>query len=179
MLEGVNLKEIGEFLKASRISNGVSLEEASDDLNLSVIQLENIEDGNIRAFKDVFALRELVKEYSKYLGLDTDEIIDEFNDFMFEHTSKISLDDILEARKLANEKEEEKPKISSPYTNIPKKKVSINPKMIKYGFIAIGVLLVVVITIFIIIIKINSPEEVISSELRGRELNFYENEFTY
>jgi len=171
------LKEIGEYLKASRISNGVSLEEAADDLNLSVVQIENIEDGNIRAFKDVFALRELVKEYGKYLGVATDEIIDEFNDFMFEHTSKISLDDIKEARRLANEKEaEEKPKVTSPYTNIPKKKFSLDAKMIKYIYIGVGVLLLVLFTIFIII-KINNPEENISSELKGRELNYYE--FTY
>lgn len=170
------MKEIGEFLKASRIGNGVSLEEAADDLNLSVIQLENIEDGNIRAFKDVFALRELVKEYGKYLGVDTDEIIDEFNDFMFEHTSKISLDDIKEARRLANEKEEEKPKVLSPYTNIPKRKFNLDAKVVKYISIAVGVLLLALITIFIII-KINNPEEVISSELKGRELNYYE--FTY
>jgi len=177
LLEGVNLKEIGEYLKASRISNGVSLEEAADDLNLSVVQIENIEDGNIRAFKDVFALRELVKEYGKYLGVATDEIIDEFNDFMFEHTSKISLDDIKEARRLANEKEaEEKPKVTSPYTNIPKKKFSLDAKMIKYIYIGVGVLLLVLFTIFIII-KINNPEENISSELKGRELNYYE--FTY
>ena len=171
------MKEIGEYLKAARIDNGVSLEEAADDLNLSVIQLENIEDGNIRAFKDVFVLRDLVKEYGKYLGVATDEIIDEFNDFMFEHTSKISLDDIKEARRLASEKEEEeKPKITSPYTNIPKKKISIDDKIIKYISIGIGVLLLVLITIFIII-KINSSEDVVISELKGRELNYYE--FTY
>ena len=34
-------------------------------INIDTIKLENIEDGNIRAFKDVFALRELVKEYGK------------------------------------------------------------------------------------------------------------------
>ena len=171
------MKEIGEYLKAARMDNGVSLEEAADDLNLSIIQLENIEDGNVRAFKDVFVLRDLVKEYGKYLGVATDEIIDEFNDFMFEHTSKISLDDIKEARKIANEKElEEKPKVTSPYTNIPNKKFSLDDKMIKYISIGIGVLLLVLITIFIII-KINNPEDNITSELKGRELNYYE--FTY
>ena len=74
-----NLKEIGEFLKSSRIQNGISLEEAAEDLNFSVIQLENVEDGNVRAFKDVFILRELVKEYAKYLGVETDNIMDEFS----------------------------------------------------------------------------------------------------
>ena len=164
------MKEIGEFLKSSRISNGVSLEEAAEDLNLSVIQLENIEDGNIRAFKDVFSLKELVKEYGKYLGVATDNIIDEFNDFMFEHTSKISLDDILEARKLAKEKEvDEKPKITSPYTNIRTPKFRLEELKLKPILILLGVVLILILTIFIWF-SVNDNEDIISSELKGREL---------
>ena len=126
------MKEIGSFLRDTRINNGVSLEEAAEDLNISVIQLENIEDGNIRAFKDVFTLRELIKDYGKYLGIKTDDIIDEFNDFMFEHTSKISLDDILEARRLAKEKDEsENQKVVSPYTYVKTSKIKLNLLKIK------------------------------------------------
>ena len=65
-------------------------------MNVDVSYLENIESANVRAFKDVYYMRELVKEYAKYLGLDPRKIQDEFNDFLFEHTSKISLDDIME-----------------------------------------------------------------------------------
>ena len=177
MLEGVNLKDIGEFLKSSRINNGVSLEEASEDLNLSVVQLENIEDGNIRAFKDVFALKELVKEYGKYLGVSTDEIIDEFNDFMFEHTSKISLDDILEARKLAKESEmEEKAKVVSPYTCIRKPKFSFENIKFKPIIISILVIFGIFLSIFVWY-KINDKEEIVSSELMGSESVNYE--FSY
>jgi len=159
------LKEIGEFLKSSRVNNGVSIEEAAEDLNLSVIQLENIEDGNIRAFKDVFALRELVKEYGKYLGVKTDEIIDEFNDFMFEHTSKISLDDILEARKLVKEKDtEEKQRIASPYTKIRTPKIKI--EKLKPLIIVFGIILILLFLVFIWF-KLTNKEEVISSELMG------------
>ena len=163
------MKEIGEFLKSVRMGNGVSLEEAAEDLNFSVVQLENIEDGNIRAFKDVFALRELVKEYGKYLGVKTDEIIDEFNDFMFEHTSKISLDDILEARKLAKEKEEEKPKVVSPYTSIRTPKFSLDNLKLKTILILIGIVLVVFLGVFIVF-KISNSGESISSELKGRSV---------
>lgn len=37
------MKELGEYLKHTRISNGVSMEEAAEDLELSTSQLENIE----------------------------------------------------------------------------------------------------------------------------------------
>lgn len=163
------MKEIGEFLKSARISNGVSLEEAAEDLSFSVIQLENIEGGNIRAFKDVFALRELVKEYGKYLGVKTDEIIDEFNDFMFEHTSKISLDDLLEARKLAKEKEEEeKPKVISPYTNIHTPKFNLE-RFKKMLLILAGIILGILVFCFIWI-KINDSKGNVSSELMRRSM---------
>ena len=166
------MKEIGEFLKSSRINNGVSIEEAADDLNLSVTQIENIEEGNTRAFKDLYALKNLVKEYGKYLGVETDSILDEFNDFMFEHTSKISLDDIKEARAL-KQQEEEKNKVVSPYTRIKtKKEIPLKPIIITLSII-LGLLLFV-----FIIIQINSKEDNVTSELMGNEGNeVYE--FTY
>lgn len=164
------MKEIGEFLKSSRISNGVSVEEAAEDLNFSVTQIENIEDGNIRAFKDVYALRELVKEYGKYLGVETDNIVDEFNDFMFEHTSKISLDDIMEARKLAKEKEsEEKVKVVSPYTNIRNPKFRLDQIKLKPLLITIGIIVGLFLAIFIWF-QLQNKEDVVSSELMGRKM---------
>ena len=84
------MKELGEYLKRTRIKNGVSLTEACEDLEISTSHLENIEIGNIRAFKDVYELRDDVKSYAKYLGLDADKVVDEFNGFLFQHTSKIS-----------------------------------------------------------------------------------------
>lgn len=167
------MKEIGEYLKQARIHNGVSIEEASDDLDLSVVELENLEDGNIRAFKDVYVLKELVREYGKYLGLETDKIIDEFNDFMFDHTSKISLDDIKEARKLSKELEE-KPKVVSPYTYRPSKKVKfkLNLKKILIGLVIVILLILVIFTVKTITRKGNK----ISNELMGRGVY---NELTY
>ena len=52
------MKELGEYLKRTRISNGVSLTEACEDLDFSTSHLENIESGNVRAFKDVYNLKE-------------------------------------------------------------------------------------------------------------------------
>ena len=141
------MKEIGEFLKSSRINNGVSIEEAAEDLNFSVTQLENIEDGNIRAFKDVFALRELVKEYGKYLGVETDSIVDEFNDFMFGYTSRIPIEDILEQTKEINLKElkNEENKIVSPYT------IKRKDNSTKYTILYIAAIVVLIMLVIIII----------------------------
>ena len=88
------MKEIGEELKQLRKKAGVDLEEASHDLNISEIELECIEAGNSKAFKDIYDLKDKVKLYAKYLGIDEDRIADEFNDFLFEKTSKISVNDV-------------------------------------------------------------------------------------
>ena len=142
------MKELGKYLKETRINNGVSIEEAAEDNNLSISQLENIENGNVRAFKDVYKLREYIKMYSKYLGLNPDGVSEEFNDFLFEHTSKISLDDILEAKRKLEEKEENK--IKSPYTKEYKLKKDYKP------FIYVGiVLLVVTILVYILFLFVN------------------------
>ena len=90
------MKELGEDLKNTRISNGVSVAEAAEDLDISTAQLQNIESGNVKAFKDVYELRDYVKLYAKYLGLNSDTIVDEFNGFLFQHTSKISSKDIFD-----------------------------------------------------------------------------------
>ena len=163
------MKELGYYLQDTRRSNGVSLEEAASDLNVDVSYLENIESANVRAFKDVYYMRELVKEYAKYLGLSEDKIQDEFNDFLFEHTSKISLDDIMEAKKKKDEEErlDNTKKIQSPYTKEYKRKVK------KLPFVLAGVIFLLAIIISIVVIKTINREPVVTSELKGIEVYEY------
>lgn len=142
------MKELGQYLKETRINNGVSIDEAAQDLNIDGFLLESIEEGNTRTFKDVLSMKEKVKDYAKYLGLKPEEVIDEFNDYLFEKTSKISLKDIMDAEKDLNKKQDTK-KVSSPYTIIkPKKK---NKKPIIYGFLIICAAILLVLLIFSII----------------------------
>ncbi len=117
--------EVGDTLKNSREVSGVTLEEVSKDLDIPVILLEQIEDGNIGAFSDIFKLKEYIRKYSKYLGIDSDDIMNTFNTFMFEKTSKIPMDKIEEATKEMILEEEKSNRIASPYTRaIPKIKTT-------------------------------------------------------
>ncbi len=163
------MKELGEYLQDTRRSNGVSLEEAANDLEVDVSYLENIESANIRAFKDVYYLKELIKSYAKYLGLDEVKIQEEFNDFLFEHTSKISLDDIMSAKKKKEEeeKQENTKKIQSPYTKEYKKKIR------KLPIILAGLIFLIAIIISIVVIKNINREPAITSELKGVEVYEY------
>ncbi len=162
------MKELGEYLKRTRNSNGVSIAEAAEDLDLQAVILENLESGNVRAFKDMYELREAVKVYAKYLGLSPDKIVDEFNDFLFEHTSKISLDDIKMAQKNKEKKEENK--IKSPYTKEYKEPKRIWPII----YIIMGLILLVIIIYLIISSQNKAPIRV--DELKERMVNY---EFTY
>ena len=153
------MKELGEYLRQTRIKNGVSITEACEDLDFSTSQLENIEGGNVKAFKDVYELRNLIKLYSKYLGLNSDKVLDEFNGFLFQYTSKISLEDIQEAQK---KKEELEKKIKSPYTKEYKESISLWP----FVYVIVGLFLLIIV-IYLIVSNINrAPKRV--DELKNK-----------
>lgn len=150
------MKEIGEKLKEARLSMGISIEEASEDLKLRPSQLENIEEGNQDAFKDIFYLKYFIRDYAKYLGLDPDEVLEDFNEYLFDYTSKISLEDIKKASKELEkkEKEEKKDKIISPYTIERKPKKHI-PSGVIYGLIIV----LVCVIIYCIVLLCNRPSK--------------------
>ena len=133
------MNEIGSILKTTRESSGVTIEEASADLDIKSVLLENIEDGKIGSFKNVFELKEYIHNYAKYLGLDGDKLIDTFNEYLFEYTSRIPVKEI---EKAVNEIKEES-EIASPYT----KKIRKYNKYF-YLFIYIGIVLLVILAIF-------------------------------
>ncbi len=136
------MNEIGELLRTTREETGVSIEEASDDLEIKTLILENIEDGNIGCFKDIFVLKNYIYDYAKYLGLEPEKIMDEFNEYLFEYTSKIPLEDIEKAMKEQQKEEIPQETIVSPYTNSTKK--GINKLVLLLG-IAVCVLVILVI----------------------------------
>ena len=102
------------MLRGAREENGVSLEEASEDLKIKPAILYNIEEGNMGCFKDIFVLKDYLKDYAKYLGIDPTKTVDKFNEFMFE----IPVEEI-EKKIMEKNKEEAllKSRIASPYTD--------------------------------------------------------------
>ena len=82
------MKDIGEQLKKARESMGVSIDEVAEDLKLQPSQIEEIENGNTESFQD-------------------------FNEYLFDYTTKLSLEDIKNESK---RKKEDENRIRSPYT---------------------------------------------------------------
>ncbi|MBR6690581.1 MAG: helix-turn-helix domain-containing protein [Bacilli bacterium] len=164
------MKEIGEKLKEARESMGITIEEAAQDLKLRSSQIENIEEGNKDAFKDIFYLKMFIKNYSKYLGLDYDEMVEEFNEYLFDFTSKISIEDIKKAEKEQRKKEKKLKtvKIASPYT-IEKQQQKQIPKFLIIG----GILLLLVIIVYVVVLLATKEDDKISNTIvmEGVDIN--------
>lgn len=108
------MKEIGLKLKEKREENGVSIEEVAEDLKMRPSQIVSLEEGKKEDFKDVLFLKYFIRDYAKYLGLNGEELVDEFNEFLFDFTSKIPVEEI-EKAKLGNVNKKD---VVSPYTEI-------------------------------------------------------------
>ena len=158
------MKELGEELSVLRKSNGVSKEEASNDLGITLTELECLENGNFKVFKDVYELKRIVLAYAKYLGLPEDKILDEFNDYLFEKTSKISKTDIAELKK-----QEEEEKVSSPYTKVGKTRYDVAPIVL-----LIVLLMFISLVVYLILSLLKKNENDVVAYSMGKEVISYE-----
>lgn len=137
------MNEIGSLLKATRESSGISVNEVSNDLDIKDVIIENIEDGKIGAFKDIFILKEYIESYAKYLGLNERDILNKFNEYLFEYTSKIPVKEIEKAVLEQTKEQKAENKVISPYTRKP-------TKHNKYFYIVtyIIIFILIILTIF-------------------------------
>lgn len=149
------MKEIGEKLKRTREEIGVSIEEVAEDLKVRPSQIEEVENGDMQTFKDIFSLKFFIRDYSKYLGLNYDEIVDEFNEYLFDYTSKLSLDDIKRAREDDKKTKIKGQKIVSPYTAEQKRKLII-PSFLIWALVA-GILVIAGYFVYDTITADNNP----------------------
>ena len=159
------MKEIGEKLREAREAMGITIEEAATDLKIRASQIENIEDGDKDSFKDVFYLKMFIKNYSKYLGLDYDKMVEEFNEYLFDFTSKISIDDIKKAEKEQRKKEKilKTVKIASPYT------VEKQQHQVPRFLIIMGIILLAVIIVYIAVLLFTKQDDEITNTIVSNE----------
>ena len=157
------MKDIGERFKETREGMEISIEEVSEDLKTKVDTIQNLEDGNMDYFKDITTLKTLIREYSKYLGLDKDAMIDDFNEYLFDYTSRISLEEIMSAKK--SEQIEEEKKIQSPYTIEHKNRTFLSNLFI----VSIVLVLLLFIGYFVyrLVVKDGSPNAAIIVNIWG------------
>lgn len=134
------MEEIADLLKETRENSGINLDEVSKDLDIDEVILTNIEEGKIGSFKDIFLLKEYLTNYAKYLGLDSERILAEFNEYLFEYTSRIPVKEIEKTIELNIKENAEK--VVSPYT-------VDRPKNQKVMYILIYVLIFILVLLAI------------------------------
>lgn len=134
--------ETGETLRSTRESSGVSLDEVSNDLNIPILYLEQIEDGSIGSFENIYELKKMISDYAKYLGLNTENIINKFNEYMFEYTSKIPMDEIEKAVREKMKEKDDEDRIASPYTKVYPKE-----KTLPYILTVLGIIILVILAV--------------------------------
>jgi len=132
---------IGLKLKEKREENGVSIEEVAEDLKMRPSQIISLEEGKKEDFKDVVFLKYFIRDYAKYLGLNGEEMVDEFNEFLFDFTSKIPVEEIEKAKQNNTNKKD----IVSPYTNVVSDK-----KGLKIVLAIVSVVILLIVGYFII-----------------------------
>lgn len=69
------MKDIGNFLRERREASGISLIEVEKDLKIRKKYLQALEEGNIDAIPGKTYLIGYLRNYSKYLGIDDENII--------------------------------------------------------------------------------------------------------
>ena len=157
------MQETAMTLKSTRESAGVSLEEASKDLDIPVIYLEQIESGTIGSFEDIYELKQMLIDYAKYLGLDTEGVVNRFNEHMFDYTSRIPMGEIEKAVKEKQKEKEDEDRVFSPYTRITPKEQTI-PFILSF----IGI---VILVICAVIWSVNKIKDNSNLDLIGFRVN--------
>ena len=59
------MKELGENLRVARNNIGISIDEVSNDLGIDKVLLDNLENGNSKAFKDIVYVKDLCQMMRK------------------------------------------------------------------------------------------------------------------
>ena len=102
--------------------------------------------------------------------MDEEETIEEFNDYLFDFTSKINIDDIKKAEKdkLKKEKKIKTVKISSPYTVMKNQQRNI-PRFLIIG--GIVVFIIIIVYVIILITSKNGKEVTNTIMMEGIDIN--------
>ena len=90
--ENSSLKRIGNFIREARLSRDQSIEELASNLKIGVHQLKAIEDGNQAMLPEQVFIKAMVRRISQKLKLDTEFIMNEFN----QERGEVKIEEIVE-----------------------------------------------------------------------------------
>jgi len=89
---------VGEKLKKAREAKGLSLQQVHEETKIHIKTLKNIEEGQLQRLPSMIYAKSFIKEYSEFLGLDSNEILKQFFNKPGSKDAKLEL--IIEEKKL-------------------------------------------------------------------------------
>ena len=87
-----SLKRIGNLIKEARLKNNDSISQLATDLKISAQQFQAIEEGQEELLPEKVFVKAMIKRISERLKLDTDFLINEFNN----HSDESDIEEIIE-----------------------------------------------------------------------------------
>ncbi len=95
-----SLKIIGNLIKEARLKNNESINELATDLKISVQQFKAIEEGQEELLPEKVFVKAMIKKISEKLKLDTDFMINEFNNHSHENNIEEIIEEVKKEKKI-------------------------------------------------------------------------------
>jgi cytoskeleton protein RodZ len=72
------MKELADYLKSERLSRGLTLQEMSERVRVSVSMLQTLEEGNYEKIGTDLLIRSFIRNYCTTLGIDSGPLIEKY-----------------------------------------------------------------------------------------------------
>ncbi len=98
-----SLKRIGNLIKEARLKNNDSISQLANDLKISSQQFQAIEEGQEELLPEKVFVKAMIKRISERLKLDTDFLINEFNNHSDENDIEEIIEEVNKEKKINNQ----------------------------------------------------------------------------
>ncbi len=98
-----SLKRIGDLIKEARLNRNESISQLATDLKISVQQFKAIEEGQEELLPEKVFVKAMIKRISERLKLDTDFLINEFNNHSEEKNIENIVEEVNKEKKINNQ----------------------------------------------------------------------------
>lgn len=74
----IRMKELADYLKSERLGRGLTLQEMSERVRVSVSMLQTLEEGNYEKIGTDLLIRSFIRNYCTTLGIDSEPLLEKY-----------------------------------------------------------------------------------------------------
>lgn len=170
MMDNLSLQKFAQFLKQSREDHEVTLEQISKRTKIDIKYLKALEEGDFSVMPEVY-VRAFIKSIAETIGLNPEHVLAKYETAK-KGESKVAEDLNEKVEELQKPKTENKLEFVSTNLSDQKQSSPDNSIYIKYIYVAVPILLIVLVTAYFlffssgekVIVKETSFDEILSTE---------------